>query len=95
MAEKKERSEMAMILYDEQYRLKLSLFYFLLDKVSFIAIAVCFAIFRDFGNALTAFVFVSMAAYKYFFNYTKDGDHYKVITYQVLINILPKIREKA
>ena len=92
---KKERTELETILYDEQYRLKLNLVYFLLDTVGLILLVVCCLIFRDIGKALTTFVFASLIAYKYFFHYTKDGDHFKILTFDLLSKILPKIRAKA
>jgi len=82
------------ILYDDQFRLKLGLPYFLASKEALIVIALVLLFFDEWIKIIGYSVIGLMLVYKFLFNKVK-GDNYYVEVYALLSKLFRKIRKNA
>jgi hypothetical protein len=86
----------ANFIDEEQFKLKLGFTYCLCTGFSFIAIIVIFFVFNLNASKSAALYGITMLLYyKFWFNYTKKGQHYQPFFLNKLAALYETVRMKA
>lgn len=95
MDKAKNKEYLNEILYKQQFKLKLSIYYLLLSAVSILTIFVLL-LFMDFSFFIGISIYTAIITiyYKFFFAYTREGKQYEVFGYKLLGEFYSKIYKK-
>lgn len=83
------------VLYDEQYRLKLGIFYLFSTKEVLVIMLICIALFDSVSARVAIGGLAILFYYRFSFDKSRDGDQVDIFLFRILTILKKNIRKRV